>query len=80
MCTKKWNYIKNSINQFISELLQESLIAAIDQPQKSPIIKKEENKTKLTFEHPTIEKYDDMQELLLLDPIHEVDEDGWPNR
>ncbi len=25
-----------------------------------------------------IEKYDDMEELLLLDPIHEVDESGWP--
>ena len=25
-----------------------------------------------------MEKYDDMQELLLLDPIHEVDEAGWP--
>jgi hypothetical protein len=25
-----------------------------------------------------LEKYDDMEELLLLDPIHEVDEAGWP--
>jgi hypothetical protein len=25
-----------------------------------------------------IEKYDDMEELLLLDPIHEVDDAGWP--
>ena len=25
-------------------------------------------------------KYTDMQELLLLDPVHEVDEAGWPNR
>jgi len=27
---------------------------------------------------PTLEKYDDMEELLLLDPIHEVDDAGWP--
>lgn len=27
---------------------------------------------------PTIERYDDMEELLLLDPIHEVDDAGWP--
>ena len=27
---------------------------------------------------PTLDKYDDMEELLLLDPIHEVDEAGWP--
>ena len=29
---------------------------------------------------PGFEKYTDMHELLLLDPIHEVDERGWPNR
>ena len=27
---------------------------------------------------PVIEKFDDMQEMLLLDPIHEVTEKGWP--
>jgi len=32
------------------------------------------------FEAPRLGKYTDMQELLLLDPIHEVDETGWPNR
>ena len=35
---------------------------------------------KLAFDLPTLEKYTDMEELLLLDPIHEVDEqEGWPN-
>jgi hypothetical protein len=28
---------------------------------------------------PKLEKYDDMQDFLLVDPIHEVDEGGWPN-
>ncbi len=27
---------------------------------------------------PALETYTDMQELLLLDPIHDVDETGWP--
>ena len=30
------------------------------------------------FESPTLQVYTDMQDLLLLDPIHEVDEAGWP--
>jgi hypothetical protein len=30
------------------------------------------------FEPPTMEKYGDMQDLLLADPIHEVDAEGWP--
>jgi len=32
----------------------------------------------LAYRTPTLDKYDDMEELLLLDPIHEVDEAGWP--
>jgi hypothetical protein len=30
------------------------------------------------FEAPVLSKFTDMQDLLLLDPIHEVDESGWP--
>lgn len=32
-----------------------------------------------SFEPPVLEKYTDMQHLILLDPVHEVDEgEGWP--
>lgn len=31
------------------------------------------------FQAPKLTKFTDMQELLLLDPIHEVDEMGWPH-
>lgn len=30
------------------------------------------------FEPPVLEKYTDMQDLVLLDPVHEVDSTGWP--
>jgi hypothetical protein len=30
------------------------------------------------FVKPVLQKYTDMADLLLLDPIHEVDEQGWP--
>ena len=33
---------------------------------------------KRRFTPPALEKYTDMAELLLLDPIHEVDDAGWP--
>ena len=33
---------------------------------------------KLPFEAPVLYTYTDMAELLLLDPIHDVDETGWP--
>lgn len=35
---------------------------------------------KKPFAPPVLERYNDMQELLLLDPIHEVEEAGWPQR
>ena len=31
------------------------------------------------FVSPLIERFEDMQEMLLADPIHDVREDGWPN-
>ena len=31
-----------------------------------------------TYQSPVLHKFTDMQELLLLDPVHEVDERGWP--
>lgn len=35
---------------------------------------------RLPFEAPMLQAFTDMEELLLLDPIHEVDASGWPNR
>lgn len=32
------------------------------------------------YSEPALNKYTDMQELLLLDPVHEVDEAGWPSK
>jgi Coenzyme PQQ synthesis protein D (PqqD) len=33
-----------------------------------------------TFTHPEISSHTDMQGLLLLDPIHEVEDMGWPHK
>ncbi len=32
------------------------------------------------FEVPVLHRYTDMADFILVDPIHEVDERGWPNR
>jgi len=32
------------------------------------------------FQAPRIERFDDLRDLLLLDPIHDVGENGWPLR
>ncbi|HZH84857.1 MAG TPA: PqqD family protein [Phototrophicaceae bacterium] len=36
--------------------------------------------TKRAYGPPTLNRYDDLQKLALLDPIHDVEEAGWPNR
>jgi hypothetical protein len=36
--------------------------------------------SKLPYETPCLETYSDMQEMIALDPIHEVDATGWPKR
>ena len=33
---------------------------------------------KVAFEPPRLERYTDMKDYFLLDPIHEVDTAGWP--
>ena len=32
------------------------------------------------FAEPALERYDDMHDFLLIDPVHEVAESGWPQR
>jgi hypothetical protein len=77
--------IDRSIRLFMDELLQEMLIAPLEPgatgsgaahetPFKSPPAE-----GLLPFKAPALQKYSDMQDLLLLDPIHEVDDTGWPN-
>ena len=74
--------IEDGVHSFINKLKQENLILLLDNteaPQgEDNINTNAPAKEKLPFTTPTLQKYTDMQELLLLDPIHEVDDSGWP--
>jgi hypothetical protein len=74
--------IAREVNRFSDELQQENLII----PTQGDEIKVPGSATphwngneKLEFEPPALHKYTDMKDMLLLDPIHEVDESGWPH-
>ena len=72
------NQIADDVRHLIDLLLEEQLIVARQQPadtRRLPPAPSEQ-----TYEPPQIDKFEDMQELLLLDPIHEVDQDGWPRQ
>lgn len=78
--------IENAVNQLISELQEENLIEPASsedsarKPADETVTEIHSTTDKPPFETPVLEKYEDMQDLLLLDPIHEVDETGWPHR
>ncbi len=76
--------IENSINKLISEMEQEGLIVPnLENFAKSSEVantqaEHEQGEERPIYKAPILNKYSDMQDLLLLDPIHEVDETGWP--
>jgi hypothetical protein len=77
--TALWNAISNrqpitldapGVLDFINLLVTEELILEDTRESPAPAV--------TITELPTLEKYDDMQEMLLADPIHDVDTAGWP--
>jgi hypothetical protein len=68
-----------SVQALLDQMLGEGLIVTGAGPAPSPS-SVANPATKRAFEPPTLAVYTDMQELLLLDPIHDVDETGWPQR
>jgi hypothetical protein len=57
----------------------------LDESQKSSTEKRLDNPAiieprtdKIVFEKPILEKHSDMQDFLLVDPIHEIDYTEWP--
>jgi hypothetical protein len=74
--------IEDDLTEFIEELLKESLINLTESTNKNfdSIVRCETfEKQNMPYSKPVIEIYSEMQDLILLDPIHEVDDTGWPN-
>lgn len=75
--------ITESVNNIINQLESEELIISSDEIEKINHVTREYNETnqKSIFTLPVLQKYEDMQDLLLLDPLHDVNETiGWPMR
>ncbi len=74
------NGIASAVEDFVRELVEDNLIVENSgETAKNMKQGKVEITTPPQFERPVLQKYSDMQDLLLLDPIHEVDEMGWPH-
>jgi hypothetical protein len=82
------NYLGNDaevdrgVEELLVQLQQENLIVPVDGTGTLDLAQLESPSTngheKPSFIAPMLHKYSDMQELLLLDPIHDVDDAGWP--
>lgn len=75
------NDIEQGVQQLFTQLQEEQLIVPIEAPQTDGQVPpvNDAASSKPPFEVPILHKYTDMEDLLLLDPIHEVDETGWPH-
>ena len=74
--------IDRGVQELLVQLQQENLIVPVNGTENvtslNPELPSNNNHNKPSFKPPMLQKYSDMQELLLLDPIHDVDEAGWP--
>lgn len=76
--------IEQAVTNMVSQLQEEKLITPVMTEVRTKNTLSEDDQVtsdlqKTRFETPVLEKYTDMEALLMLDPIHEVDETGWPN-
>jgi len=70
--------IETTVREFLERLQAERLVVAAEAPAGAPAGPPDPPASKKAFHPPTLSVYTDMQDLLLLDPIHDVDETGWP--
>jgi hypothetical protein len=65
---------------FLDELKRLELLVPTDssESEKSKAPKPQADVIRPRFEMPRVETFTDLQDILLLDPIHDVDEAGWP--
>lgn len=69
--------LSKQTNDLIGELIDKKLIRLSDATEKNPVAINE-NHQKGNFSPLVLEVFSDMQEILLLDPVHDVDKAGWP--
>jgi len=70
--------IEEAVFAFLADLRNEDLAVPADGPAAAAGEPRGPEGPRTTFVPPVLATFSDMQELLWLDPIHEVDDAGWP--
>jgi len=73
--------IEQSVDQLLAQLVADQLIVETEATDttKSRAINMAPSGEKRPFVEATVQKYTDMEDILVLDPIHDFDDAGWPN-
>jgi len=72
-------FISESLEAFFESLLREELVRTVSVSEAGAADQAAvENSAPVAFTVPKLCAYTDMQDLLFLDPIHDVDAIGWP--
>jgi hypothetical protein len=70
---------RSAVMPFLAQLAEEELIVQSTSTLEISVLRSPYDTSSQPFTIPTIEVYTDMQELLMLDPIHDADPGkGWP--
>jgi hypothetical protein len=70
--------IQAAVVEFVDRLIAEKLLLIDGDSAAALALAPIAAGDRAAFESPVLESYSDMQDLLLLDPIHDVDQAGWP--
>lgn len=72
---------ETAVRTLIGTLIADELVASLPDPPDLPEIERgaEASAEKRPFRAPSFQRFEDMQGFLLVDPIHEVDDTGWPH-
>lgn len=74
--------IESSLATLLGQLVDEGIVAMDGSGRAETTVIDDTNDSggsPHAFQPPLLQKYTDMEAILMLDPIHEVDATGWPN-
>jgi hypothetical protein len=67
------NFVASLISNGLMQVAPEAALSSVDWSVPLPTERR-------NYEPPVLNRYDDLQSLALLDPIHDMEVAGWPNR
>jgi hypothetical protein len=78
--------IEEAVRELVAELVRDDLLVAESAMDMSathprqPALEGVAQQVGRPLRQPVLRKYEDMQDLLMIDPFHDVPEEGWPEK